>query len=30
MSADPAMINIAKVSDWLTQNANEHIYPRLL
>ncbi|KAI4639299.1 uncharacterized protein J4E78_010984 [Alternaria triticimaculans] len=29
MSADPAMINIAKVSDWLTQNANEHIYPRL-
>ncbi|KAI0577621.1 hypothetical protein TUN199_08398 [Pyrenophora tritici-repentis] len=23
------MINIAKVSDWLTQNANKHIYPRL-
>jgi hypothetical protein len=23
------MINIAKVSDWLTQNANERIYPRL-
>ncbi|EUC48554.1 hypothetical protein COCMIDRAFT_2619 [Bipolaris oryzae ATCC 44560] len=23
------MINIAKVSDWLTQNANESIYPRL-
>ncbi|KAL6154370.1 hypothetical protein ACJQWK_01504 [Exserohilum turcicum] len=23
------MINIAKVSDWLTQNANENIYPRL-
>jgi len=23
------MINIAKVSDWLTQNANEQLYPRL-
>jgi hypothetical protein len=28
--ADSSMINIAKVSDWLTQNTNEHIYPRLL
>jgi hypothetical protein len=24
------MINIAKVSDWLTRNANEQLYPRLL
>jgi hypothetical protein len=24
------MINIAKVSDWLTRNANEKLYPRLL
>lgn len=23
------MINIVKVSEWLTQNANEHLYPRL-
>ncbi|CBX96187.1 hypothetical protein LEMA_P111060.1 [Plenodomus lingam JN3] len=23
------MINIAKVSEWLTRNANEHLYPRL-
>lgn len=23
------MINISKVSDWLTQNVNEHLYPRL-
>ncbi|KAF1941653.1 hypothetical protein EJ02DRAFT_195934 [Clathrospora elynae] len=28
-ASDRPMINIAKVSDWLTQNANEHLYPRL-
>jgi hypothetical protein len=27
---DRPMINIAKVSDWLTRNANEQLYPRLL
>jgi len=27
---DRPMINIAKVSDWLTRNANERLYPRLL
>jgi hypothetical protein len=27
---DKPMINIAKVSDWLTRNANEKLYPRLL
>ncbi|KAF2825306.1 hypothetical protein CC86DRAFT_295355 [Ophiobolus disseminans] len=26
---DRPMINIAKVSDWLTRNANEQLYPRL-
>jgi hypothetical protein len=30
MSLVIPMINIAKVSDWLTQNANEDLYPRLL
>jgi len=24
------MINITKVSEWLTQNVNEQLYPRLL
>ncbi|KAH7074299.1 hypothetical protein FB567DRAFT_453244 [Paraphoma chrysanthemicola] len=28
-SRDRPMINIAKVSDWLTRNANEQLYPRL-
>ncbi|KAG9189176.1 hypothetical protein G6011_06044 [Alternaria panax] len=28
-SAHLPMINIARVSDWLTSNTNEHVYPRL-
>ncbi|CAO2647671.1 Nn.00g085930.m01.CDS01 [Neocucurbitaria sp. VM-36] len=29
LTTDRPMINIAKVSEWLTKNANEQLYPRL-